>query len=86
MKEEMNLHPGRPAKTDRGDQLGQKGSLRVSEKSTAATLRRAKEREGCTDHWYRHLGHHRLRDLGGGWALILGLQRPDVGRRLGLAV
>ena len=38
-------------------------------KSTAAGLRRAKQRENCTDHQYHHLGHYSLRHSGGGLAL-----------------
>ena len=44
VKEERNPHLG-------GHSPG-KGNLKASEKSTAARLRKAKERESCTDHRY----------------------------------
>ena len=48
MKEERNPHSGKPPNQQR-DQLRQR-DLKVSKKSTAAGLRRAKQRESCTDH------------------------------------
>ena len=60
--------------------------LKVSEKSTAAGLRKVKQRESCTDHQYCLPGHHSLRCLEGVWALRLKLQRSVPGRELGLAV
>ena len=60
--------------------------LKVSEKSTAAGLRRAKQREGGIDHQYNIPGQHSLRCVKRGWALKLRLQRSVPGRGLGLAV
>ena len=64
-----------------GDQPGWRGSLKVSEKSTADCLRRAKQRESCSDDWYHCLAHHSMIHLGEGWVLRLRLQRPVPGRR-----
>ena len=48
MKEERFLHTRRPCDWQ-GDQSGHKGSFKALTKSTAAGLRRAKQRESCTD-------------------------------------
>lgn len=60
--------------------------LKASEKSRAAGLRRAKQRESNTDHWYHLQGHHSLRHSEGGWALRLRLQKLVLVRGLGLAL
>ena len=46
MKEERNSHPGRP--------WSWRGNLKASEKSSAARLRRAKQKESHRDHHYQH--------------------------------
>ena len=56
------------------------------EKSTAAGLRMAKQRENHTGHLHHRPGHHSLRCSGRGWAWRIRLQRPVPGRGLGLAV
>ena len=84
VKEERNTHLGRPPNCW-GDQPGQRGNLKASEKSAAAGLRRAKQRE-----LHRPLVPcprcHSLRCLGRGWALRLSLPRSIPGRGLGLAM
>ena len=52
MKEKRNPHPGKLPK-QQGDQLRQR-DLKVTKKSTAARLRRAKQNESCTDHLHHH--------------------------------
>ena len=52
MKEEKNPHPRKPANQP-GDQPRQR-DLKVTEKSSTAGLRRAKQNERCTDHHYHH--------------------------------
>ena len=84
MKEKKNLHPGKPP-NQQGDKLRWR-DLKITEKSAAAGLRRAKQSEIHTDHLYHHPRHHSLRCLGGGWALRPRLQRSVPGRGLGLAV
>lgn len=66
--------------------MGQRGSLKASEKSKAAGLRREKQRESCTGDLHHRSGHHDLRHSGGSWALRLGLHRSVPGRGLGLPV
>ena len=69
-----------------GDQLRWR-ELKASEKSAAAGLRRIKQRERATQTIATTTPrHHSLRCLGGGWALILRLQRSILGRGLGLTV
>ena len=46
MKEEKNLHPGRP--------WSWRGNLKALEKSAAAKLRRTKHKESHTDCWYHY--------------------------------
>ena len=53
MKEERNPHPGRLPNWP-GDQPRLSGNIKALEKSSAARLRRAMQRESCTDHWYHH--------------------------------
>ena len=36
--------------------MGWRGNLSALEKSAAVGLRREKQRESCTDHWYYHHG------------------------------
>lgn len=50
MKEERNPHPGKPL-TGQGDQLRWR-DFKVSEKSAATGMKRAKPSESHTDHWY----------------------------------
>ena len=57
------------------DQLEYRGNLKALEKSTAARLRRAKQKVLWTDHWYHHLGQNSLRPSGGDWILRLRLCR-----------
>ena len=66
--------------------MGWKGSLKTSEKSEAACLRRAQQRESHTDDWYHHPLYLSLRYSGRSLAQRLGLQRSVLGRGLGLAV
>ena len=47
-------HPGRPHNCWE-DQLGQRRSLKASEKISAAGLRREKQRVSLTNHWYHCL-------------------------------
>ena len=84
MKEKRNPPSEKPPNPP-GDQLRQR-NLKVSEKSTATGLRRAKECESCKDHLNHRPGHHSLRCLGRGWALRLRLWRSVLGRGLGFAV
>ena len=84
MKEKRNPHPGKPPNR-LGDQPGQR-DLKVSEKSAAAVLRRAKQSESRTDnlnHWPRH---HSLRCSGRAWVLRLRLWRSGMGSGLVLTV
>ena len=84
MKKERNPHPGRSPNC-KGDQPRWRGNLKALEKSTAAGMRKAKQRAiqtiGTTAP-----GHQRLRSLGGGWALRLSLQKSVLGKGLGMAV
>ena len=84
MKEKRNRHPGKPPNWQK-DQPSRK-DLKVAEKSAAAALRTAKQRESHTDHLHHQPGHHSLRRSGGDWALRRRLQRSVPGRGLGLVV
>lgn len=88
VKEERFLHTGR-CPDWWGDQLAEKGSSRTLQKSAAAGLRRAKQREVHTEGQCHHLAHPSLRysSTGAGRSRILrlGLWRPDLGRTLVLA-
>ena len=69
-----------------GDQPEKRRILKASEKSASKGLRRANQRENCTDHWYHHPGHHSLRYSGRVSVLKLRLWRSVMGRGLLLAV
>ena len=84
MKGNRNTQPGKPS-TPQGNQQRWR-DLKVTEKSSAAGLRRTKQSESCTNHLHHHPGHHSLRCLGGGWALRVRLWRSVPGRRLELTV
>ena len=88
MKEERFPHPGSPLH-QWGDQLGQKGSFRGSEESAATSLQEAEWRKTSTDSPGHLAALPSLRGasvgMRGGLVLKLGLQKTDVGRRLGLA-
>ena len=60
--------------------------LEVTEKGTAAGLRRAKQSESCRDPLHHCPGHHSLRHWDKGWAVRFRLWRSVLGRGLGLAV
>ena len=83
MKEKRNPHPGKPP-NQLGDQPRQR-DLKVTEKSAAAGLRRAKQSESHTylNHWPWTPQPEMLR-----WVLALRLRlwRSGLGRGLGLAV
>ena len=83
MKEEMNMHTGRPPD---GWSQDQGGALKPQRISAAAGLRRAKQKESDIDHWYNRLVHQSLRNSGRSWALRLGLQRSIMGIGPGLAI
>ena len=76
MKKERNLNPGRPL-NGWENQPGWRMNLEAPDKSTAARLRRAKQRDTLTDYQYHHMGHHSLRHSGRGWVLSL---RPRIPR------
>ena len=59
-------------------------NFKVSEKSRATGLRRAKQSESHTDHLHQCPRWHSPRRSGGGWSLRLRLQSSVRGRRLGL--
>ena len=80
MTEERIPHPGRPPDWW-GDQLGKGGA---SKKSTAACLRRAKQKQSLTDNWYHHLAYPNL-TLSGGWALRFRLWRVGCVRQHAVA-
>lgn len=80
MKEERNMHNGKPPDWQE-DQPGW-GSLKVLEKNTAACLRRAKQRESHADDQY-HCPVKQPETLGKG--LRLRLWRSVLGRELGFA-
>ena len=61
-----------------GDQLRWR-DLRVTQKSAAAGLKRANQRESYRDHQYHLLGHHNLRCSEGSWAVRLRLWRSGPG-------
>lgn len=61
-------------------------SLKTSEKSIVAYLRKAKQRESFTHDKSHHLVHASLRHLGRGWVLRLGCWKSDPGRGLRLAL
>ena len=89
VKEEIFRHPRKPVHRQ-GDQPGQKGSFRGSEKSAAASLQRAKQRQTSTE-GPCHLPalpspRHALAGIRRGRGLKLGLQGTDPERGLGLAV
>ena len=73
MKEERNTHPGKPPNS-RGDQLRQK-DLKVSEKSAAAGLRRAKQSASRTDHLHHHPQTAQPETLG--WGLSDETRAPE---------
>ena len=81
---ERNPQPEKPPNWQ-GDQSRRRNG-KVTEKSTAAGLRRAKHSGSYTDYLHHHPRHHSLRGSGGGWVLILRLWRSVLRRRLGLAV
>ena len=60
--------------------------IKVSEKSTAAGLRREKQSENHTDDLQHFPGHHRLRCSEESWVMRLRLQKSVPRRGLGLAV
>ena len=77
MKEKRNSHPGKPPNQWRDQPRWR--DLKVTKKSTAAGLRRAKQSESRRDHLHHCSGHHNLGCWGGGWALRLRLQRSVLG-------
>ena len=72
MKKKRNPHPGDPHPKRWRKQLRWR-NLKVTKKSAAAGLRRAKQRESHRDHLHHCPGHHSLRCSGGGWVLRLRL-------------
>ena len=60
--------------------------LTASETSTAARLRRAKQREICTNHWCHCPRHHSLGCVDMSWVRRLRLWRSVLGIGLGLSV
>ena len=87
--EERLLHLGK-APHQRGDQLGQKGSLGGSEESPATSLWLSGQRETYTDGPCHSPACPSLRRVStgahGGWGLERGVWRADLGRGLLLAV
>ena len=73
MKEKRTPHPGK-SPNQWGNQPRWR-DLKVTEKSAAPGLRRAKESESHTDHLNHGPRHHSLRCSGRGWVLRLRLQR-----------
>ena len=59
---------------------------KASEKCAAARLRRAKQRDSCTNHQHHRPGQHRLKCWGRGWELRLRIWKSVLWRGLGLAV
>ena len=84
MKKERNPHPGKPHNRQ-GNQPRQR-DLKASEKSRAVGLRRAKQRDSHTNHYYHYLQTLEPEMLCRGWAMRLGLQRQVPGRELGVVV
>ena len=84
MKEKRNPHPRKPP-NQQGDQPRWR-DLKVTKKSAAAGLRRAKQSESSTDHLHNCPRYHKLTCSGRGWGLGLRLQRSDPGREPGLVV
>ena len=64
---------------------GQKLKRKALEKSTAARLKRGKQRESCTGYRYHDLAHYSLRHSDRGWVLRLGLWKSVLETGLGLA-
>ena len=87
--EERFPHLWRPPQ-QRGDQLGQRGSFRVSEESPATSLCQAGQSETYTDGLCHGTVHPSLRWVSArahwGWVLELGVQAVNPGRGLLLAV
>ena len=84
VKEKRKPHPGKPP-NQWGDHLRWR-KIKVTVKSAATGLRRAKQSESCTDHLHHHPEWHSLRCLGGGWALRLRLQGSVLRRGQGVTV
>ena len=82
VKEKKNPQPGKSS-----NQWGDQPRCRdLTEKITAAGLRRAKQSESSINHLYHHPRRHCLRCSGRGWVLGFRMQRSVLGRGLGLAV
>ena len=88
VKEERFLYPGKSCHRW-GDQPGQRGSFRASEKNTATSLQQSEQRKTCIDSQYHSSALPSLRHLSAstseGWVRKLGLQRSDPERGLGWA-